>query len=155
MVKTVSGAVGVVGVEEAECVSGERGEGGEEDGEKRRGEKSERGEDGVVGDNCHDGEAGGEGEEARLKHDMIVGEDEVCGSRGGLGAAGSGVSSPTRMRERLTCLRIKRAEIYSNASVSCGESAFGFGRGASMGLEMQDFWMAILTQWAMPCGGGP
>lgn len=79
----------------------------------------------------------------------MVGEVGDSGSRGGLGAAGSGVSSLTRIRERLMCFRIKREEMYSNASVCCEGSGFAlttFGGGATpTGPEMRDFWMAMLT----------
>lgn len=86
----------------------------------------------------------------------MLGDDGDSGSRGGLGAAGSGVSSLTRTSERLMCFRIKREEMYSNASVCCEGSAFAFtfGVGATpTGPEMRDFWMAILTVWVFPCGG--
>lgn len=85
----------------------------------------------------------------------MLGDDGDSGSRGGLGAAGSGVSSLTMTRERLMFFRIKRVEMYSNASV-CSEGsafAFTFGVGATpTGPEMRDFWMAILTLWVFPCG---
>lgn len=88
----------------------------------------------------------------------MVGEVGDSGSRGGLGAAGSGVSSLTRIRERLMCFRIKREEMYSNASVCCEGSGFAlttFGAGATpTGPEMRDFWMAMLTLWVFSCGGG-
>lgn len=86
-----------------------------------------------------------------------MGEVGDSGSRGGLGAAGSGVSSRTRIRERLMCFRIKREEMYSNASVCWEGSSFAltFGVGATpTGPEMRDFWMAMLTLWVFPCGVG-
>lgn len=79
---------------------------------------------------------------------MLGEEGGDSGSRG-LGAAGSGVSSLTSIRERLMCFRIKREEMYSNASVCCEGSGFAFttfGAGATpTGPEMRDFWMAILA----------
>lgn len=56
------------------------------------------------------------------------------------------MSSRMRTRETLTCFRISREEMYSSASVSSGESAFGLVGGIVRGEEMLDFSMAIVTR---------
>lgn len=138
-------------------MSGKRGERGDDEacvkrrGEKsERGERGERGEEGIIGDSGHDGDGGSTGEKARLKNEVLVADNGDCtSSSGGLGAAGNGVSSRTRIRERLTSLRIRREDMYSRASVRCGGSVCE-GGAASRGEEMRDFRIAIFAPWSLP-----
>lgn len=140
------GEVGVRGVEGRGWVNSEKWEEKSDRGE--RGESGERGDEGVRGDLGDAGDMHCIGESARLKKEVWVGSVWVCGSKGAeVGARGSWVPPGTMISERWMRFRIRRADMYSNASLSCGgkhceSSSDG---PAWMGDDMQDFKMAIFA----------